>query len=132
MRHLGTLIKFLGTLCLSPCLFASDYGTTGLINIPSARMETDSTLSSTIAYDGRHQQFALTYQATPWLEGTFRYTGFNEFFRWDRNYEVKARLMEETDYRPQLALGIRDLVEQVLYRRSIWWPTSNWEERTSP
>ena len=110
MRHLGTLIKFFGILSLSPFLCASDYGTTGLINIPSARMETDSTLSSTIAYDGRHKQFALTYQATPWLEGTFRYTGFNEFFRWDRNYEVKARLWEETDYLPQLAVGIRDLV----------------------
>ena len=88
----------------------SDYGTTGLINIPSARMETDSTLSTTVAYDGRYKQFALTYQATPWLEGTFRYTGFNEFFRWDRNYEVKARLLEESTYLPQVAVGIRDLV----------------------
>jgi len=100
-------------LCIVTCglpAVGSDYGTTGLINIPSARMETDSTLSSTIAYDGRYKQFALTYQATPWLEGTFRYTGFNEFFRWDRNYEIKARLLEEGTYLPQVAVGIRDLV----------------------
>lgn len=34
----------------------------------------------------------LTCQATPWLEGTFRYTGVNDFFFRDRNYQVKARL----------------------------------------
>ncbi|NDD70115.1 MAG: hypothetical protein EBZ29_12330, partial [Synechococcaceae bacterium WB9_4xC_028] len=49
-------------------------------------------------------------QATPWLQGTFRYTGFDEFFHWDRNYEFKARLWEEELYLPQVAVGIRDMV----------------------
>ena len=90
---------------------ASDYGTTGLIDIPTARMRSDGTLAFTAGYDQRHRQFAITYQATPWLEGTYRYTGFTEFFHWDRNYEVKLRLLEEDDfYLPSIAVGIRDLV----------------------
>lgn len=89
---------------------ASDYGTTGLIDTPTARMQSDGTFSTTAAFDGRHRQFAITYQATPWLEGTFRYTGFDNFFHWDRNYEFKARLWDEDYYSPAVAIGIRDLV----------------------
>ena len=89
---------------------ASDYGTTGLIDIPTARMQLDGTLTATAAFDGRHRQFALTYQVAPWLEGTFRYTGFDEFFYWDRNYEVKARLWDEELFLPAVAVGVRDVV----------------------
>ena len=42
--------------------------------------------------------------------GTFRYTGFDEFFFWDRNYEFKARLWEEELYLPAVAVGIRDVI----------------------
>ena len=66
-------------------------------------MQSDGAFSATAAFDGRHRQFAITYQATPWLEGTFRYTGFDQFFYWDRNYEFKARLWEEELYLPALA-----------------------------
>lgn len=102
---------FLLALYLLPLnVAASDYGTTGLIDIPTARMQSDGTFSTTFAFDGRHRQFAISYQATPWLEGTFRYTGFEQFFYWDRNYEFKARLWEEELYLPTVAVGIRDMV----------------------
>ena len=96
--------------CCANQSLASDYGTTGLIDIPTARMQSDGTLTATAAFDGRHRQFALTYQISPWLEGTFRYTGFDEFFHWDRNYEVKARLWDEGPFLPAVAAGIRDAV----------------------
>ena len=98
------------------CVFAagsaigSDYGTTGLIDTPTARMAPDGTFSVTGAWDGLHKSYMFTYQATPWLEATFRYTGFNDFFYWDRNYEVKARLWEEQYLLPQVSVGIRDAV----------------------
>ena len=73
---------------------ASDFGTTGLIDIPTARMSADGTLTTTAAIQSRTNSYAVTYQATPWLEGTFRYTGFNQAraLRYDRNYEVKVGL----------------------------------------
>ena len=91
-------------------LSASDYGTTGLIDTPTARMSHDGTFTATAAVQSRTNSYALSYQIMPWLEGTFRYTGYNNFFFWDRNYEVKARLWQERDYLPQVAVGIRDLV----------------------
>lgn len=89
---------------------ASDFGTTGLVDIPTARMSLDGTLSSTAAIQSRTNSYAITYQAMPWLETTFRYTGDNQFFYYDRNYEAKVRLWAESDYLPQVAVGIRDLV----------------------
>ena len=102
----------LSLLLASAPLSASDFGTTGLIDTPTARMQADGTLGFTAAYDERHKQFALTYQALPWLEMTYRYTGFEDYFYWDRNYEVKALLWGEDDYSalPQIAVGIRDAV----------------------
>ncbi len=106
------LPAFLGVVSVVfSCLAdAGDYGTTGLIDIPTARFETDGLFSVSASTDKRHKQFSITFQATPWLQGTFRYTGFNEFFYWDRNYEFKARLWEEELYLPQVAVGIRDMV----------------------
>ena len=92
-------------------LNSSDFGTLGLVDIPTARMSTDGTLSTTAAIQSRTNSYAITYQATPWLEGTFRYTGFTDSsYSYDRNYEVKLRLWEEDKYLPQVAVGIRDLV----------------------
>ena len=90
---------------------ASDFGVTGLIDIPTARMSADGTLTTTAAIQSRTNSYAITYQATPWLEGTFRYTGWNQAnYTYDRNYEAKIRLWEEQEYLPQVAVGIRDLV----------------------
>ena len=106
-------------LCLSFCaglfhsnyLHSSDFGTRGLIDIPTARMSADGIFTTTAAIQSRTNSYALTYQATPWLEGTFRYTGFTDStYTYDRNYEVKIRLLEESEHFPQIAIGIRDLV----------------------
>ena len=95
--------------------WASDYGTTGLIDTPTARMHQDGELALSFAYDGRQQAYMFTYQAFPWLEGTFRYSGFERFFNWDRNYEIKARILEESYYLPQISVGIRDAVGTGLF-----------------
>ena len=94
---------------------ASDFGVTGLIDTPTARMQGDGTLTTTAAVQSRTNSYAITYQATPWLETTFRYTGFNDWFYYDRNYEAKVRLWQEQDYLPQVAIGIRDLVGTGFY-----------------
>jgi hypothetical protein len=91
-------------------VYGSDYGTTGLIDTPTARMKADGSLTTTAAIQSRTNAYSVTYQATPWLEGTFRYTGFNEFFFYDRNYEAKLRLWKEQEYLPQVSVGIRDMV----------------------
>ena len=104
------LLAMLG-FCLVTPLFASDFGVKGLIDIPTARMSADGTLTATAAIQSRTNSYAVTYQAMPWLEGTFRYTGFTaNSYSYDRNYEAKLRLWKEDDLLPQVAIGIRDLV----------------------
>ena len=98
------------SLLLCSSLQASDYGTTGLIDIPTARMASDGVLTATAAIQSSTNAYSVTYQVLPRLEGTFRYTGFNDFFHYDRNYEAKLLLLREQDLAPQIAIGIRDMV----------------------
>lgn len=102
------LVSGVGFLVLVNAASPSDYGTTGLIDTPTARFDKDGVFSVSASTDERHKQYSITYQATPWLQGTFRYTGFAG--TWDRNYEFKARLLSETANVPQVAVGIRDIV----------------------
>ena len=71
---------FLMSLILSAAPLASDFGTTGLIDIPTARMSADGTLTTTAAIQSRTNSYAITYQATPWLEGTFATPVITTFF----------------------------------------------------
>ncbi len=96
-------------LVSSNTILSSDFGTTGLLDIPSARMSNDGELTGTTAIRSRNKSIALTYQIMPWMEGTFRYTGHKDFELWDRNFEVKVRLFQETNSLPEIAIGIRDI-----------------------
>ena len=77
----------------------------------------DGSLAATVSSNQIANIFNISYQATPWVETTFRYSVFNPFeidgsrdgLR-DRSYEVKARLFKEGTVRPQLVLGVRDIL----------------------
>ena len=94
---------------------AGDLGTTGIIDIPSARMMKDGYLRATISKQDTVSVYSLNYQATPWFETTFRYVGFEDFFYYDRSYEAKIRLLEESNYLPQIAIGLRDVAGTGVY-----------------
>ena len=89
-------------------LSASNFGTTGVINIPSARMQDDGTLNITFS----HQKIAnitnITYQPTPWLETTFRYS-YGAYYK-DRSYSAKITLINESNLKPQVAIGLKDIL----------------------
>jgi len=96
---------------------AGDFGTTGLVTLPTARMQADGSLSATIARNDVVEIYNVTFQATPFIETTFRYSIFNPRDRAqsldnirDRSYEVKLRLMQESSTLPELAIGIRDIL----------------------
>ena len=117
----STLIFLLGAIAIdsvaSDFQTASDLGTTGLIDLPSARMQPDATFTSTYSRQDVVDFYSLTYQATPWLETTFRYAildprvdrEFSSDGLRDRSYDVKVRLLKEGDLAPDLSVGIIDL-----------------------
>lgn len=95
-------------------------GTVGLIDMPSARMADDGTLSAGASYMKNIQHYNLGFQVLPWLEASFRYSGLSHFIPsypvyWDRSFGIKARLFEEGDWMPAVALGINDIIGTGIY-----------------
>ena len=121
---LRRLIHLVSTavLAIAACLAQgnsdiSDFGTSGLIKMPSARMSPDGTLRATIAIDEVANLYNITFQALPKVQATFRYAIFNpekiassRDINRDRSYAVKAELFSETRLTPQVSLGVRDIL----------------------
>lgn len=90
------------------------YGSPGLIDMPSAQMTYDGTLATTVGYFGGQLRTTLTFQALPWLSASFRYNGIRDLnlfgfsTYWDRNFDVRFRLMKESRYLPTVTLGLQD------------------------
>lgn len=95
----------------------NDFGVGGVLDVPSARSPEENFLSATISRKNAFDVYALSYQVFPRLEASFRYSLFNERPRpgslegtKDRSFEVKFRLLNESDNLPEVAVGIRDLL----------------------
>jgi len=91
----------------------SHYGGVGLIKTRSARMAPDSSLSTMITWNNAQQRYALTFQAAPWLETTFSYSAFDVLTArdaFDRQFDLKVRLWEESLYIPEIAVGLQDFL----------------------
>ncbi|WP_066608885.1 YjbH domain-containing protein [Celeribacter halophilus] len=93
---------------------ASIYGTPGYIDVPSAEMFPDGQLQLSSSFRDNTQFYALSFQISPRLLGTFRYAiarGFDnngQGDRFDRSFDVKYLLATETDYLPDIAVGLQD------------------------
>jgi len=97
-----------------------NFGGVGMIDMPSARMAPDGELSLGASFFQNAQHYNLGFQALPWLETSFRYSGLRHFdsafpVYWDRSFAIKARLWDETNFFPAMAIGINDLVGTGVY-----------------
>ena len=97
-----------------------NYGGVGLIDMPSARMAPDGEIGAGASFLRHNQHYNITFQALPWLEGDFRYSGLQDFspefpVYYDRAFAMKARLWDETDIFPAVAIGIDDLIGTGVY-----------------
>lgn len=90
------------------------YGGVGLIETRSARMAPVNTLAGTVSYSPAIQRYNITFQPAPWLETTFGYSIFdiapNGNERFDRQFDIKARLWREGIYIPEVAIGLQDFL----------------------
>lgn len=96
------------------------FGSRGLIGTPSARMAPDGELSVGASFMRNNQHYNLGFQVLPWLEGSFRYSGLQNFYPgypvyYDRAFGVKARLWDEGDILPAVAIGVDDIVGTGVY-----------------
>ncbi len=132
-------IFVIASLGLCPNLWAnsaSDFGTVGLIDMPTARMKADGTFSATISRQDSTDIYNLSYQAFPWLETTFRYSIFDprEDFETsnlnlrDRSYGAKILLFGEKKYRPAVAVGLRDVLGTGVFGSEYVVASKNWQQ----
>ena len=87
----------------------------GLIDMPTAEMAPDGQLSATAFYFDGFGRSTLSFQITPWLSGSFRYSGtkdltpqFDTYY--DRSFDLKLRLAKEGTYTPAVAIGLQDFL----------------------
>jgi hypothetical protein len=119
-----TALAILGLRNFAAAQEASDpinlFGGRGLIGTPSARMAPDGELGVGASFLRNNQHYDLSFQALPWLEATFRYSGLQHFLPeypvyYDRAFGLKARLWNEGDVIPAVAVGIDDIIGTGVY-----------------
>lgn len=91
------------------------YGMPGLIDMPSALSFPDAALSVSTSRFQVESRTALTFQITPRLAGSFRYSYVSPRFSYDRSFSLHYRLLDEGKYVPAIAVGLNDIVGTSLY-----------------
>lgn len=109
------------TLIPLPAPSLNFYGSPGIIDMPSGQMLPDGQFTTTIGYFGGQTRYTLTFQALPWVSASFRYSkienwnmgGFATYY--DRGFDMRFRLHKETQYWPEITLGLQDFIGTGIY-----------------
>nr|MDA3921142.1 YjbH domain-containing protein [Salinisphaera sp.] len=98
-------------------VFQSDYGGTGLLETPTARMAPVGNFAFTYSHVNPYSNFAFSLQPFKWMQAGFRYTSIagraynsntpNRNYL-DKGVDVKFSLVDERRFIPAVALGFRD------------------------
>jgi hypothetical protein len=97
-----------------------NFGGAGLIEMPNARARPDGTLEFGTSLRRDRRFWHLHFQALPFLDATFRVAerldGFGGIERTtDRAFDIRLRLIEESDWTPAVAIGLRDFIGTGIY-----------------
>lgn len=100
-------------------LTASDWGVTGLLQTPTARMAPAGEASLGLSRTRPYTHLNVNLQPLDWLEVSFRYTDvsnrlYGPAIAGDQSYkdksiDFKLKLTKELDHLPQVAVGVRDV-----------------------
>jgi hypothetical protein len=111
---------------------ASNFGGIGLLDMRNARFMPDGDMAIAVDVKSPDDRVALTFQALPWLEATFRYSinyalpPIGQRALYDRSFDLKFRLFEEGKYTPQVALGFQDIVGTGVYSAEYFVASKEW------
>lgn len=105
----------------------SDFGGTGLLQMPNARIAPEGEFSVNYRDNDQYRFYSTSVALFPWLEGTIRYTDVRtrKYSQWedfsgdqsykDKSFDFKLRLWEEGYWLPQVAFGKRDIAGTGLF-----------------
>lgn len=113
----------------------SDFGGVGLMQTPTARMAPMGNMSVNLNRTSPYRRYSVFFQPTDWFEGGFRYVEVeNRRFGvfdddrpyLDKGFDAKFRLLEETRYWPEVALGLRDFGGTTLFGAEYLAASKRW------
>lgn len=99
-------------------LIPNDFGTIGLLQTPTARMAPEGQVALSYSNVYPYQRYNLLFQPLSWFEFGFRYTRIDNrmfnttgsnFAYQDKSIPLKFKLLNESNYLPQVALGFTDI-----------------------
>lgn len=94
-------------------------GVTGLIDMPSGDQQSDGVLSFTKSQFGPVGRTTLSFQITPRLSGSFRYSAVHDWAGvvpstfatyYDRSFDVRYQIAREGRYMPAVTVGFQDVI----------------------
>lgn len=91
------------------------FGIPGLADMPTAEVARDGTFAVSMFRMGSTQRSTISFQITPRVMGTFRFSrvpglGTGGEVLYDRSFDLHWQILEESGWRPALALGLRDMI----------------------
>lgn len=111
------------------------FGMTGLIDTPTAEMQPDAQFSITSGYFGGYLRNTIAVQVLPGLEAAFRYSvledmlsGPGETTLFDRSFDLKLRLVQESPDWPAMVFGLQDFLGTGVYSGEYFAATKNFLE----
>ena len=122
----------------------SDFGGVGLLQMPTARMAPEGEFSFNYMDNQEYRRWSISMQPFDWLEATLRYTDIrtrlysnDESFSGDQTYkdkgmDVKARLWNESTWRPHVSVGLRDVMGTGLFDSEYIVASKRYQNLISP
>ena len=116
---IGSISDFIYPKSSAPSF--SNYGTVGLIQMPSARFHPEGSLAFSWTDMDPYLRGSIVAYPFEWFEASYQYIDINNALYSDiavfsgsqtykdKSFSAKFRLLKERYFRPQLAIGFRDL-----------------------
>lgn len=110
----------------------SDFGGVGIMQTPTARMNPLGEMSVSFSRTAPYRRYNVFFQPTEWFEGGFRYVEienresglFDNYL--DKGFDAKVKLLDETRYWPQVAVGARDIGGTTLFGAEYFVASKRW------
>ncbi len=105
---------------------SSNYGNTGILEMPNARMMPEASLRFNFSSSFPNEFTSLTASPFNWLEASYRYVEIknrlygpaaysgNQSYK-DKGFDIKALIRNETYFFPSVAFGLRDIAGTGLF-----------------
>lgn len=97
----------------------NSYGLPGGVDTPSAEVLPDGTLGATLAWSDYNRRNSLVFQAAPRLTTGLRYSRIEGLsdrgYVWDRSFDLRYQMFEESGWRPAMAMGLQDFLGTGLF-----------------